>query len=41
MNKETAILHYENRIRQLSVHEVQNQHLINKAKRKLRALRSS
>lgn len=37
---ELKILHYENRIRHLSRDYVINWHLINKAQRKLRALKS-
>lgn len=36
---ELKILHYENRVRQLSRNYTENWHLINKAQRKLRALK--
>jgi len=38
--KDLKILHYENRIRTLSVNYTENWHLINKCQRKLRALKS-
>ena len=38
--KDLKILHYENRIRILSVNYTENWHLINKCQRKLRALKS-
>lgn len=39
-NKEFLILHYQNRINRLSINPVVNKALINKARRKLRALMS-
>lgn len=39
--KDLKILHYENRIRILSVNYTENWHLINKCQRKLRALKSA
>ena len=38
---ELKILHYENRIRMLSINYTENWHLINKCQRKLRALKSA
>ena len=38
---ELKILHFENRIRKLSINYTVNWHLINKCQRKLRALKNS
>lgn len=38
MSKTTRILHLENRIKKLSVHPIENENLIRKAKRQLRKL---
>lgn len=37
-DRELQILHLENRIIKLSVHEVRNKNIINKTKRKLRKM---
>ena len=37
-DRELQILHLENRITKLSVHEVRNKNIINKTKRKLRKI---